>query len=117
MTAMLQCRNPSGLNRSAHRRVCTVDVAEAGDVDAVHLLRLLREGEAELLAPLVEFTEIVDREAELDTSRRMIVGSGMEGKRRFARRELAPEGRLELELEPQSVAVEGDRPVHVGDIF
>src|SRR5439155_18055197 len=98
-------REGEDLDGAAHRGLRPVDIAETGDVDAVHFLRLLGEAQPELLPPVVEFAEIVGGEAELHRARRVLGRGGVERERRVAGRELAPEGRLELELEPERVAV------------
>ena len=64
------------------------------------------------------FAEIVDAEAELDRPGATCPARGrVERENSVAGRELAPERRLEFQLQAELVAVEGDRPVHVRHIF
>src|SRR6185437_10886731 len=76
---------------------------------------LAGELDAELRAAGVELAEVVGGEPELDSAGGILFGRGVKGKDGLAGRELGPEGRLELELEAELVAVEGDCPVHVVD--
>src|SRR5689334_13192490 len=89
-----------------------VDIAEAGDARAVHVGGRAGEDEALGLAGGVEIIDVGGAETELDRTRGIFVGSGVEGEFRIARLELAPEGRLEGEREAQRVAIEGDGGIH-----
>ena len=72
----------------------------------------------QFLAPRVEFAEIVDREAQFDRAGGVLVGGGVKRDDGVAGRELrSRRATANLELEPELVAVEGDRALHVGDIF
>src|SRR4029079_18269779 len=99
------------------RRLSAVRIPEPRDVHSVHFGRRLREFEAELVPPRVEIRQAVGAEAELDAAGRIVGRSGMQRERGLAGRELAPERRRELELKAKDIAVEGDRLVHVADIF
>src|SRR3954469_11939664 len=86
-------RAPQGrLNRSAHRDLRAIDVADAGEVHAVHFLRFLGEGQPELLAASIEFAEIIDSKAKLDQAYGIVLRCGVKRERRVAGREFAPEG-------------------------
>ena len=62
----------------------------------------------------VEGLHVGDREPEFDLSRRVLVGSRVQSKSGFARREFTPARRFEPELETECVTVERNRFVHVG---
>src|SRR3954452_20573202 len=76
-------RAPQGrLNRSAHRDLRAIDVADAGEVHAVHFLGLLGEGQPELLTASIEFAEIIDPKAKLDRAGCVILRCGVKRQRR-----------------------------------
>src|SRR3982751_1775937 len=102
------------LDGAADGSLGPVDVAEPGDVHAMHFGRRLSEAQAELLPARVEFRKIVGGKAELDRPGRMLLRSGVKCERGVAGRELAPERRLEFEIEPEHVAMEADGAIHVG---
>jgi hypothetical protein len=62
-------------------------------------------------------TEVLDREAEFDIPGGIFVRGRVKRESRVSGREFAPEGRRELYLEPELVAVESDRGIHVGNEF
>src|SRR3954462_2205521 len=101
---MLQCRNPA-LARLADRDFGALAVAKAPDAGAVHVGRRLGEGNSELVAAAVQSVEILIAEAELHASGGILIGGRVQREARLAGCELSPEGRGELELEPERVAV------------
>lgn len=62
----------------------------------------------------VEGLHVGDSEPEFDLSRRVLVGSRVQGESGFARREFTPAWRFEPKLETECVTVELYRFVHVG---
>src|SRR5207249_4288189 len=63
----------------------------------------------------VESLDIGDSETQLDSSGWVLVRSRVQRESSFARHELAPARRFELELEAEHITVELHRLVHVGD--
>src|SRR5438552_16121270 len=63
----------------------------------------------------VESLDIVNSATHFDLPRWIFVGSRVQRESSFARHELAPARRFELELEAEHITVELHRLVHVGD--
>src|SRR5215469_13437800 len=62
---------------------------------------------------LIKGLDVGDGKPEFDLSRRVLIGSRVQGEGGFARREFAPAGRFEPERETECVTVELYRFVHV----
>src|SRR5205085_192405 len=97
------------------RDLSAVHVAEAGDPSAVLLRRRAGEHKPPGLSGSEEIVEIGSSKTKLHAARRVLVRRRMERQLRLARLELAPERRLEAELQPDGVTVESNRSVHVTD--
>jgi len=94
--------------------MCTFTIDELRQQPAEILLRWRNAEEHALRAHVpVEGLHVGDSEPEFDLSRRVLVGSRVQGESGFARREFTPAGRFEPKLETECVTVELYRFVHV----
>ena len=94
--------------------MCTFGIDELRQ-HPTEILLLWRHAEEHALGAhlAVESLDIGNSEAQFDFSRWILVGSRVQGEGRFARNELTPTGRLELQRETENIAVELHGPVHI----
>src|SRR5580704_13363577 len=94
--------------------MCSFGIDELSQQPA-EILLLWRNGEEHALRAhvSVEGLHVCDSEPEFDVSRRVLVGSRVQGESGFARREFTPAGRFEPKLETECITVELYRFVHV----
>jgi hypothetical protein len=94
-----------------------VKIAEARNAGSVHVCGRAGEDQSFRLSGGVEIIDVSAAQAELDTSRWILIGRWMKRQLGLASVELAPERRLEQQGHAQCIAVESNRGVHVADEF